>query len=106
MGFSRQEYLSELPYPPPGDLPDPGIGLAYIAGLVIIFIFCRIFIKPIRWLVRLLINSVLGGLILAAVNFVGGFAGITVIINPITSMIAGLLGVPGVILVVILQYII
>ena len=26
MGFFRQEYLSELPYPPPGDLPDPGIG--------------------------------------------------------------------------------
>ena len=24
-GFSRQEYWSELPCPPPGDLPDPGI---------------------------------------------------------------------------------
>ena len=23
MGFSRQEYWSELPFPPPGDLPDP-----------------------------------------------------------------------------------
>ena len=23
VGFSRQEYWSELPYPPPGDLPDP-----------------------------------------------------------------------------------
>ena len=25
MGFSRQEYWSGLPRPPPGDLPDPGI---------------------------------------------------------------------------------
>ena len=25
MGFSRQEYWSELPCPPPGELPDPGI---------------------------------------------------------------------------------
>ena len=25
MGFSRQEYWSRLPFPPPGDLPDPGI---------------------------------------------------------------------------------
>ena len=24
-GFSRQEYWSGLPYPPPRDLPDPGI---------------------------------------------------------------------------------
>ena len=25
MGFSRQEYWSQLPCPPPGDLPDPGV---------------------------------------------------------------------------------
>ena len=25
MGFSRQEYWSGLPFPSPGDLPDPGI---------------------------------------------------------------------------------
>ena len=25
MGFSRQEYWSGLPRPPPGELPDPGI---------------------------------------------------------------------------------
>ena len=25
MGFSRQEYCSGLPFPSPGDLPDPGI---------------------------------------------------------------------------------
>ena len=25
MGFFRQEYWSGLPFPPPGNLPDPGI---------------------------------------------------------------------------------
>ena len=25
MGFSRQEYWSGLSFPPPGDLPDPGM---------------------------------------------------------------------------------
>ena len=25
MGFSRQEYWRRLPFPPPGDLPNPGI---------------------------------------------------------------------------------
>ena len=29
MGFSRQEYWNELPCPPPGDLPDPGIEPAF-----------------------------------------------------------------------------
>ena len=28
MGFSRQEYWNGLPFPPPGELPDPGIKLA------------------------------------------------------------------------------
>ena len=31
MGFSRQEYWSELPCPPPGDLPDPGVKHGYPA---------------------------------------------------------------------------
>jgi len=25
MGFTRKEYWSELPFPSPGNLPDPGI---------------------------------------------------------------------------------
>ena len=29
MGFSRQEYWSGLPCPPPGDLPNPGIELRF-----------------------------------------------------------------------------
>ena len=31
MEFSRQEYWIELPRPPPGDLPNPGIELRYPA---------------------------------------------------------------------------
>ena len=31
MGFSRQEYWSGLPFPSPGDLPDPGIELGSLA---------------------------------------------------------------------------
>jgi len=31
MKFSRQEYWSGLPFPSPGDLPDPGIELGSLA---------------------------------------------------------------------------
>ena len=31
MGFTTQEYWSRLPFPSPGDLPDPGIEPAYPA---------------------------------------------------------------------------
>jgi len=32
MEFSRQEYWNGLPFPPPGDLPNPGIELASLAS--------------------------------------------------------------------------
>ena len=32
MGFSRQEYWSALPCPPPGDLPSPGVELASLTS--------------------------------------------------------------------------
>ena len=35
MGFSRQEYWSGLPCPPPGDLSDPGIKPASFTSLVL-----------------------------------------------------------------------
>ena len=33
MGFSRQEYWSGLPFPSPGDLPDPGVEPISLASL-------------------------------------------------------------------------
>ena len=32
MGFPRQEYWSGLPFPTPGDLPDPGIETASLTS--------------------------------------------------------------------------
>ncbi len=77
---------------------------AYLIGIVILLIICRLFIRPLKWLLKLAFNSILGGLILASVNFVGGFAGIYVTIGPLSAIIAGLLGIPGVLLVILLEY--
>ena len=35
MGFPRQEYWSGLPFPPPGDLLDPGIKPAFSVSLML-----------------------------------------------------------------------
>ena len=39
LGISRQEYLSGLPFPSPGDLPNPGIKPASPALQVDLFIY-------------------------------------------------------------------
>lgn len=79
--------------------------IAYVVGLILIYVCCWIFIRPLKWLFKLLFNGVLGGLILVAINFIGSFAGLHITINPLSALITGLLGVPGVVLIVILQFI-
>ncbi|WIV12326.1 pro-sigmaK processing inhibitor BofA family protein [Proteiniborus sp. MB09-C3] len=79
--------------------------LAYAAGLILLYFIGWILIIPIRYLVKLIINGVIGGVLLFLVNLLGGFIGVHIAINPITAIIAGLLGVPGVILLIVLQYI-
>ena len=39
MEFSRREYWSKLPFPPPRDLPDPGIEPKSLASFVLTCIF-------------------------------------------------------------------
>jgi len=78
---------------------------AYAVGLIFIYILLRIFIKPIKWLLKCLWGGLLGGLVLSLVNLVGGFAGVFVTVNPLTALISGFLGVPGVVMVILLQYI-
>ena len=39
MGFSRQEYWSGLPFPPPRDLPDPGFEPIYVYVYIYLIFF-------------------------------------------------------------------
>ena len=38
MGFSSQEHWSRLPFPSPGDLPDPGIKPVPLASLALLLL--------------------------------------------------------------------
>lgn len=84
---------------------DLNIILAYAFGLLLLYIIGWLLVMPIKFIVKLLYNGIIGGLMLWALNLVGGFFQFHVAINPITALIAGFLGVPGVVLIVVLQYI-
>ena len=45
MGFSRQKYWSGLPFPSPGDLPDPRIEPRSLGFTLDGFIYCSIFMQ-------------------------------------------------------------
>lgn len=78
--------------------------LAYAFGLILLYIVGYILLIPIKWIIKLICNGIVGGIMLIVINLIGSFFGMHIAINPITALIAGLLGVPGVILLGILQY--
>ncbi len=83
---------------------DSTVIIAYLFGLVILYLIARLLLIPLRIIIRLLINGFIGGLLLVAFNLVGGFWGFALGINPITALIAGFLGLPGVFLLATLRY--
>lgn len=79
--------------------------LAYAFGLILLYIIGWLLIIPIKIIIRFIINGVIGGVMLIIANFIGNFIGFNIGINPITALIAGFLGIPGVILLIILQFV-
>ena len=77
--------------------------IIYIACICFLFLFGRIFILPIKSILKLVLNSVLGGLMIYLINVVGGLFAFQIGLNYITAIIVGILGVPGAILLVVLK---
>ena len=77
--------------------------VGYLLGILIVFVVSGVFLKPLRYIARFLINS-LGGILLAiGINALGAHWGIHIGINPFTAIVIGILGIPGVIAVLIAQ---
>ncbi|MHB1127696.1 MAG: pro-sigmaK processing inhibitor BofA family protein [Bacillota bacterium] len=68
-----------------------------------IYLIARVLTKPLRLLVRLVVNSLFGLLLLWGFNFLGTFLGMTIPINIVTILTAGFLGIPGLILLILLK---
>ena len=77
--------------------------ITYLACICFIFIFGRIFIVPIKKIVKVMINSLLGGITIYIINIIGSNFGFHIGLNVITSLIAGILGLPGVICLIIIK---
>lgn len=79
--------------------------LTYVLGLFILLLLCRLFIRPLRWVLGLACNAVLGGAAMFILNYLGTFLHFHFAINPFTALITGILGIPGLIMQYILQLI-
>ena len=81
-----------------------GTILAYAAGILILFVVCKILALPLKIIWKLIVNALVGVVVLRLFNLLGGLINVTIPINALNALITGVLGVPGVILLLILQF--
>ena len=77
----------------------------FLIALAILYVVLKILSLPIKLIVKLLINGLVGGIVIWLINLVGVNFGFAITLNWITALIVGILGIPGAIILVILQFI-
>lgn len=72
--------------------------VAFFVGLLILCAVTKVLSVPLSWLWKAIYNSVIGAIVLYAINFLGI---VYIPINFLSAFIAGVFGVPGVLLLAI-----
>ena len=74
-----------------------------IASIICIIIITKILKVSLKKIIKLVINSILGGALIFTINQMHSILGIHIGLNAITSVFVGLFGIPGVILLILLK---
>lgn len=77
--------------------------ITFLACICFIFLFGKILIVPIQKILKLVVNSLLGGLVIYVINLIGANFGFHIGLNIVTSMIVGLLGLPGTVVLILIR---
>lgn len=79
--------------------------IIFLACICFLFIIGRIFIVPLKWIVKIIFNSILGALVIFSINLIGGIWGFHIGLNFLTSIMIGILGLPGAICLIVITLI-
>ena len=79
--------------------------LVGILGVFLLVALLRVFSAPLRLAVKLLANTLLGFLALWLVNLTAGFTGIALGLNLWNALTIGVLGLPGFVLLLLVQWV-
>lgn len=80
--------------------------ITYLACICFLFLFGKLFILPIKSILKLIFNSILGSFLLYIINLIGSTFGFHIGLNLVTAIFVGILGLPGAILLVIIKLIV
>ena len=70
----------------------------FVLGIALIALIGRLLLVPGKFIWRILANGVAGALLLMGINLLSAFTGFSLPVNPFSALTVGFLGVPGVLL--------
>lgn len=77
---------------------------AVAAAVLLVILLLKLFTAPLKLVLKLALNTLIGFAALIVVNALGSVIGVSIGINWINALVVGLLGLPGVGVLLILQW--
>ena len=78
--------------------------VTYLACIAFLFIFGKVFAIPLIKIIKLMVNSIFGAILIWLINLVGANFQFHIGMNIITAISVGILGLPGAILLIVLKF--
>ena len=78
-----------------------GVLLTYAGVIILIFIVGKLFVWPIKLVLKLLASSLIAGAAIVLINTAGTGLGIAIQLNVLNALTAGVLGIPGLVMLLI-----
>ena len=77
--------------------------ITFLACVCFLFLIGRVFALPVKKVLKLVFNSILGGGLIYVINIIGSSFGFHIGLNLVTSIAIGILGIPGVIALILIK---
>ncbi len=76
----------------------------YVVGIVLLYSLGRLLLTPMKFILRIIYNIIIGGVVIFVINLIGKLIGFTLALNFVSALIVGTLGVPGLGLIIALKF--
>ncbi|NMA92160.1 MAG: SigmaK-factor processing regulatory BofA [Firmicutes bacterium] len=86
-------------------VPQWNLIAAIIFGLFVLYVLSRVLYRPLKAGLMLVLRLLLGGGVIALYNLIGVSWGLGVGLNAISSLLVGVMGLPGLLMIIGLKYV-
>lgn len=83
---------------------DTNVIITFFACVLALFLFGRVLVVPLKTILKIVFNSILGGILIYVINLIGASYNFHIGLNIFTAIFVGILGVPGAVLLIVLKF--